>query len=296
MNPISLKGYLVLDKIKDGSVGTVWLARDGRGHEFALKQLGPQHASDSSQVRQFEKEARLTQKLDHPGIIKVHDYVAHKPQPFFVMEYFVSENLKVVLARFPERLHKREFQVLMKVADALAHVHSRGLIHKDVKPENVLVSASGDVRLIDFSLASTRWDRLLHFGRKVQGTPLYMAPEQIRGERGDARTDVYAFGVMMYELLAKRPPFLADNPAKILEKHLREKPASLRSIAPAISAQLDAFVLRLLAKDPAARPADMTAVLHEITRWIKKDTVTRLQQVVSKPLQYPKAQEVPSTV
>jgi serine/threonine-protein kinase len=287
MAPITLKGYLVLDKIKDGSIGTVWRARNGQNKEFALKQLSLAHASDPAKVRQFEKEATLTRKLSHPGILKVHEYVPLSPQPFFVMEYFESENLKFAAARLPERVHKREFHILMNVASALAAVHGEGIVHRDVKPENVLVSAKSAVRLIDFSLAQTRWDRLLQFGRRVEGTPLYMSPEQIRGEKADARSDLYSFGVLMYELLTKRPPFLADSQARLFDRHLRERPAPMNTYVKTIDPELDAFVQRLLAKRPESRFQTMSEVLHGLSAWIRRDTVTRLRQVVSAPLQYP---------
>jgi serine/threonine-protein kinase len=296
MAPLSLKGYLVLDKIKDGSVGTVWRAANSSRKQFALKQIALEHVTDSAKVKQFAKEAVLTKKLTHPNIIRVHEYHDVRPQPFFVMEYFESENLKYAMSQAPERVHKKEFQILMAVADALAYVHEQGIIHKDVKPENVLVSASSDVRLIDFSLSQTKWDRLLQFGRKVEGTPLYMAPEQIRGARCDARTDVYSFGVMMYELLAKRHPFMAESQEKILEKHLREAPVSMRTFVRTIDAALDRFVLRLLNKNPDGRFQTMSDVMQELARWCKQDTVLRLKQVVDAPLQYPAAREVPSTV
>lgn len=286
MAPVSLKGYLIIDKIKDGSVGTVWRGVNSAKKEFALKQIALKGANDSSKLKAFEKEATLTRKLTHPNIIKVFEYVDAKPQPFFVMEFFESESLKYAMAHMPERITKREFQILMAIADALAYVHAQGIVHKDMKPENVLINGRSEVRLIDFSLAQTKWDRLLQFGKKVEGTPLYMAPEQIRGERCDHRTDIYSFGVMMYEMLAKRPLFMADTQDKILQKHLRESPMPVSSVQPTISGDLDRFVLRLLAKKPDDRPSDMATVMQELSRWMKQDTVVRMRQVVNAPLQY----------
>ena len=294
MAPVSLKGYLVIDKINDGSVGTVWRGVNSAKKEFALKQIALKKANDSGLLRQFEKEAILTKKLSHPNIIKVFDYVDVKPQPFFVMEFFESENLKYAMAHVPERVVKKEFQILMGVADALAYVHAQGIVHKDMKPENVLINARSEVRLIDFSLAQTKWDRLLQFGKKVEGTPLYMAPEQIRGERCDARTDMYSFGVMTYEMLAKRPLFMAESHEKVLQKHLTDAPIPLSAILPTVSREIDAFVLRLLAKKPEHRYADMTTVMQELSRWNKCDTVMRMRQVVDAPLQY--SEEATSSV
>jgi len=286
MAPVNLKGYMVIDKIKDGSVGTVWRGVNSAKKTYALKQIALKNASDSSKMRAFEKEANLTKKLNHPNIIKVYDYVDMKPQPFFVMEFFESENLKYAMAHVPERVVKKEFQILMGVADALAYVHAQGIVHKDIKPENVLINGRSEVRLIDFSLAQTKWDRFLQFGKKIEGTPLYMAPEQIRGERCDARSDMYSFGVMMYEMLGKRPLFMADTHEKVLQKHLNDAPIPLSAILPTVSQAIDAFVLRLLAKKPEHRYADMTTVMQELSRWNKCDTVMRMRQVVDAPLQY----------
>lgn len=286
MGPQSLKGYLVQDKIKDGSVGTVWRATDPRGREFALKQIALANARSGSKLRQFKKEATLTRDLKHPNIIKVFEYVEAPPQPFFIMEYFESENLKWAMAQMPERVHKREFQILMAIADALSFVHTKGIVHKDIKPENVLINSDSDVRLIDFSLASTKWDRLLQFGRRIEGTPMYMAPEQIRGEKCDQRTDIYSFGVMMYELMTKRPPFMASDPQKMLEKHCDERPIPMSALVPTVAPELDKLVLRLLAKNPDHRFPDMSSVIQELARWIKQPTVLRLKQIQPGALQH----------
>ncbi len=277
------KGYQVLDKIKDGSVGTVWRAQDARGRAVALKQLALKHAAVPGKRRTFEREARITSRFDHKNIIKICEYVPADPQPFFVMEYFESENLKFSMMRLPERVDGREFSILSQVARALAHVHSRRIIHRDMKPENVLVSAKSEVRLIDFSLAMTRMDRLLRFRKRVEGTPQYMSPEQVRGEAGDERSDVYSFGVMAYELLAKRPPLTAGNPHGLLEKHLKETPPPMRTYVPTIAPDLDRFVLTMLAKDPDRRPPHMAVVMSELARWERKDSVVRRRQSVRRP-------------
>ncbi len=277
------KGYEVLDRIKDGSVGTVWRAQDARGRPAALKQLARKHAAVPRKRKFFAREAGITSRLHHPNVIRILEYVDARPQPFFAMEYFESENLKYSMMRRPERVDGKEFAILSQVARALTHVHARGIIHRDVKPENVLVSASSEVRLIDFSLALTRLGRWLRFGRRVEGTPQYMSPEQVRGEAGDERSDIYSFGVMAYELLAKKPPLAASGPKELLEKHLRETPVPMRTHVPTISPDLDRFVLTMLAKDPGRRPPHMAVVVSELGRWERKDTVVRRRQAVRRP-------------
>ncbi|MBI2898708.1 MAG: serine/threonine protein kinase, partial [Planctomycetes bacterium] len=190
MAPTSLRGYVVQEEVKEGSIGTVYRVTDSRNRTLALKQISAGNAVQPRKRREFRKEYEIQKRLDHPAIVKVFDYVEMAPQDFFTMEYFESESLKVTMFHLPERIRKREFRLLRRLAEALEHVHSKGIIHKDIKPENVLVDAKGDIRLIDFSLGQTRWDRWLQFGKRVEGTPLYMAPEQIRGGRCDERTDI----------------------------------------------------------------------------------------------------------
>lgn len=285
-----INGYLVIEKIKEGSVGPVWRVTDAKRQVFAIKQMSGKNAADPDKVRQFEKEAALTRKLGHPNIIKVLDLLETRP-PSFVMEYFDSENLKYALWNASERIVKHEFRILRQVADALAFVHEQGVIHKDVKPENVLVNAQAEARLIDFSLAQTRVDRFLQFTRRASGTPLYMPPEQIRGEKCDARADVYAFGVMTYELLTRRPPFLGTTQQALMDKHLKEPAPSLRAWVPTLAPDLDAMVLKMLAKRKEDRWADMKTVYYELSKWEKKDTVIRVRQLG--PLKPP--QERPPT-
>src|SRR5579859_7408372 len=274
----SIRGYLLVERIKEGSVGPVWRVVDSKQQVFAIKQMSPKNAADPEKVRRFDKEASLTQKLAHPGILKVYERLDCDPTAFR-MEYFESENLKSALWNRSERLLKHEFRILRQVAEALDFVHGHGVVHKDIKPENVLVNRAAEARLIDFSLAQTRMDRLLQWGRRAEGTPLYMAPEQIRGEKCDARTDVYSFGVMTYELLTRRPPFLGTTPEALLDKHLKVPPPPLRTWVPTLSPDLEGLVLRMLAKKKEERWPDMKAVLYELSKWEKKDTLVRVRQL-----------------
>jgi serine/threonine-protein kinase len=285
----TLKGYLLQEKIRDGSVGTVWRATDSRQQVVAIKQMSAAAAADPDKVKAFEKEASLTQKLAHKGIIKVHEMLDCSP-PAFVMEYFESENLKFALWNMPQRIVKHEFRILRQVADALTFVHAQGVVHKDIKPENVLVNAKQEARLIDFSLAQTKMDRILQFSRRIEGTPLYMAPEQIRGEKCDPRADVYSFGVMMFEILTRRPPFLGTTHQAIADKHLKEPAPSMRTFVPTLDSALDAIVLKMLSKKKEDRWDSMTVVLYELSKWEKKDTVMRVRQLGPiKPREGPKS-------
>jgi eukaryotic-like serine/threonine-protein kinase len=275
----TVHGYQVTAKIRDGSVGTVWKALNPEGETVALKQISLKNARLPHKLKEFEREAVLSRSLEHPQIIRVYDYVKASPQPFFVMEYFESESLKHVIACLPEWIYRKEFQILRKLGDALAYLHGREILHKDVKPENVLVSRDGEIRLIDFSLAKTKWDRRLQFGKKVEGTPLYMAPEQIRGEKCDARTDIYSFGALTYELLSRTAPFLAPTQDAIIRKQLEELPAPLMTHVASASPELNALIFQMLDKDPERRIPEMKFVLEHLARWELEDTSVRLNQV-----------------
>ena len=288
MKTQTIQGYLVIEKIKEGSVGPVWRVQNSKHEVFAIKQMSTVNAADPDKVKRFDREASITRKMTHPGILKVYERLDSEP-PSFLMEYFESENLKHALWHSSDRVVGHEFRILRQVAEALDHVHGHGVVHKDVKPENVLVNARQDARLIDFSLAQTKLDRFLQFGKRVDGTPLYMAPEQIRGEKCDAQADVYSFGVMTYEILTRRPPFLGTSQDALLEKHLKEPPPPMRSWVKTLSADLDAMVLKMLAKKKEERWPDMKAVLYELAKWEKKDTVVRVRQLG--PLSPPRKSE-----
>jgi eukaryotic-like serine/threonine-protein kinase len=268
----------VLGKVRTGSVGTIWRVAGPAGRPIALKRIAADKGADPAKRKRFRKEFDVQKALDHPGIIRVYDYFEEPPQDHFTMDYFESESLKWALYSLPDRVNRREFRILRQLAEALLHVHGKGFIHKDLKPENLLIDADGAVRLIDFSLASTRWDRWLRFGKHVEGTPFYMPPEQVRGERCDARTDAYAFGLVAYELLAKRMPFNGKDHDAYLRAHLKQEPPPLSDQIPGISPELDALILDLLRKDPARRPG-LEAVAAALKKWEVADPALRRKQV-----------------
>ena len=268
----------VLGKVKDGSVGTVWRVRGPAGKSIALKRISAEKGSEPTKLKRFLKEFDVQKGLEHPAVLKVHEYFEDPPQDYFSMEYFESENLKVALYAMPECVNRREFRILRQLADALVYVHGKGVIHKDLKPENVLIDADGAVRLIDFSLAQTRWDRWLQFGKRVEGTPIYMPPEQIRGERCDGRTDAYAFGLIAYELISKRTPFLGKDHEAYLRAHLRQDAPPLSDHLPEIDPGLEDLVAGLLEKEPARRPP-LQDVAATLKKWEIADPALRRRQV-----------------
>ena len=274
----SLGAYRIVERIGKGSVGLVWRATDSWNKVFAVKQISPENFKERRRRSRFKREALLTRKIAHPSVIRVFEYRTNAPEPYFAMEYFPGGSLRDLLARDPGRIYGNEFFILRQVAEALGHVHSQGIVHCDLKAANVLLGQDGSLRLIDFSMAQTRWDRLFRFGSHPEGTPNYMAPEQVRGGRCDARTDMYALGILAFELLAKRLPFTGGSDRQIAQAHLTLPPPSLRDHVKEASPELDAFIRRLLAKDPADRYEDMQPVLVEITRWAHSGSRIRRYQ------------------
>jgi serine/threonine-protein kinase len=237
------------------------VAEPSSGRHFALKLLLPEHAQIESQRYFLFHEAEVAQKLTHPRIIRVLNLVKDKQTPYMVMEFFPSVNLKLRIMRKEELVKEKARPIIEQAATALAFVNEKGWVHRDVKPDNILVNSSGEVRLIDFALAQriSKGGGFSLFGRrkgKVQGTRSYMSPEQIRGDPLDARADVYSFGVTLYEMVTGRPPFRAASAQELLNKHLFEKPAPPQSYNPEVTDDLAALILRMLAKKREDRPAN----------------------------------------
>ena len=257
--------YRVVRVIHAGVTSVVMEVVDDSTHRrYAVKQLDASRADDSGERRRFAFEARLGMELRHPNLIQVLEYVPDRDQPYFVMEYFAAPNLKLPLARpnvYPmpkQHLHR----IISQAAAGLACMHDRGWVHRDVKPENILASKSGEVRVIDFTIAMRVRSGLGRlFSGKVprQGTSSYMAPEQIRCESPAPAADIYSFGATCYELTCGRPPFRANSQQELLSKHMREKPIPLTARDDQITPEFSNLIMRTLGKTAEERPAS----LHE---------------------------------
>jgi predicted Ser/Thr protein kinase len=241
-----------------GGMGAVYLAKDQvLGEHVALKVISPAwHHDHEALVERFRREASAARKVSSPNVIRIHD-IGEAPGGllYLSMEYFDGKTLaELVVGRGP--LGKRDLRdIVGQVCDGLDTAHRAGVVHRDLKPQNVLVGERNAVKIIDFGLAKTAFAAggLTATGLLL-GTPHYMAPEQVRGKDVDARTDIYALGALTYHAATGRPPFEGDNPIAISFAHLSETPVRPRALNPAISVELDEMIMDALAKDPRNRP------------------------------------------
>jgi len=249
-------------------VGTLWVghstivyrATAPGGELVAVKMLQPDAASSRRQRRAMDREARVHLRLRHPHIVRAIEYIPDAPMPALVMEYVAGDNVKSTLQRDPAFIRQHAKPIVLQACRALEHVHAQGLVHRDIKPENLLVAKDGTTKLIDFALAQPVGRARSLFRRQVAGTRVYIAPETIRREPPDFRTDIYSLGVTLYEMLTGRAPFVSVDEDELLRKHLTEPPPPMRPFEPDVSAEMEALVAAMLSKRRAARPANMAEV------------------------------------
>jgi eukaryotic-like serine/threonine-protein kinase len=238
-----------------GGMGAVYLAHDAQlGETVALKVIASAVCCDNlGAVERFRREASAARKVTHPNVIRIHDLGSDSGVVFISMEYFPGMTLAQLLSRRGALPLDEALEILAQAADGLSAAHRAGVIHRDLKPQNVLVDASRRVKLIDFGLAKSSFMEGMTATGLILGTPEYMAPEQIRGRPVDARTDVYAFGCVAYHTLCGQPPFRGDSPIAVGFMHCTQTPTPLRQHRPDVPPPLEAAVLRALAKEPAHR-------------------------------------------
>ena len=262
--------YLIDQLVAEGGCGAVYQARHmASGERVAIKVLHRQHAADGNMVKRFRREALAVQKIAHPGVVAIREVGAlHDGRPYCVMDWLDGQDLAFELAGRGRLSPGEILDVAEQVGASLAAAHACGVVHRDVKAANIMVRRDGDrVRytLIDFGIA--KWaapgEQATVTFATVLGTPQAMAPEQIRGEPVDPRTDVYAFGVLLFQLATGRFPFNGADAAEVEEQHLQSPPPRPGAVAP-VPAGFDAVVLRAMQKRPADRQPSMVELVGEL--------------------------------
>ena len=280
-------------------MSTVHRATDTRlDRPVAVKVMDPRLAADPVFRARFEREARSAARIDHPAVVDVHDQGTcvlgdGDPVVFLVMELVEGGTLRDVLRAAGPLPVAAAVAVLVPVLDGLAQAHRRGLVHRDVKPENVLISRTGEVKVADFGLVTAAAQAGVSHAGMILGTVAYLSPEQVTTGAADARSDVYAAGVLAYELLTGAPPFTGDTAISVAYRHVHDEVPAPSSAAPSIPAELDDLIVRATRRDPAARPADAGAFLAALCRVVERAGIPRVPPPV--PPARPEPDSLPGT-
>src|SRR5271155_3807323 len=280
--------YRVLSKLGGGGMGIVYEAEDLRlGRHVALKFIPEHLAKDPRSLERFMREARAASQLNHPNICTIHDIEDNNGQPFIVMEKLEGESLK-------QRIHGHALEIddlldiAVQVADALAASHAKGIVHRDIKPANIFLTPDGPVKILDFGLAKLAKDQsvgtttdssleesLTQVG-VIPGTAVYMSPEQARSEDLDVRSDIFSFGVVLFEMATGKKPFTGSNVVMTLHAVINSKPASPRSINPDVPPELEAIIGKAMEKDRGKRYQNAAEMKADLVR-LQKGTEPTLR-------------------
>jgi len=262
--------FEVIDSLGEGAYAETYKAKDTTtGGTVVLKMPNPNLFADPGLFQRYRRESDIARKLDHPGVQRGMDGGENRNEPYLVLEYIDGDNLRRVLRAGPDVVPiKTIVDWGRQLAEALAYLHHAGIVHRDLKPENILVTADSRLKVADFGTAMLEGARRLTWKHlsDALGTPDYMSPEQIQGERGDARSDIYAWGVMMYELLSGHVPFRGDNWMAVMAGHLSEHPTPIHKLRHDVPKGLEAVVMHAMRRQPEHRYDSADQLVADLDR------------------------------
>jgi serine/threonine-protein kinase len=272
--------YELSKRIGRGGMADVFLARDLLLDRLvAIKVLFPEFATDPNFVERFRREAQAAANLSHPNVVSVYDWGKHSGTYFIAMEYVEGRSLADILRSNGHVTSKQAAEIASEVAAALGFAHQAGLVHRDIKPANILIGSNGQVKVADFGIAramNAAAESHLTQAGAVMGTATYFSPEQAQGAQPDPRSDLYSVGVVMYEMVAGRPPFTGANPVSIAYKQVHDAPQPLNQLVADVPRAYEAIVAKLLAKDPKLRYTTAEALRDDLRRFRNGDQVMAL--------------------
>ena len=270
-NQNQIDQYQLVNCISTGGISQIWEVKHiANQQQYAMKLLLAEHLKDKEKRNELKSEAEIAKQLEHPNIVRIMDVSIGRDNAYFIMEYFRGGNLKNLIRADHATIQGRAKKIMEACVQAFAFIHDKGWVHKDIKPDNILVTKAGEVRIIDFSLAAKPTGMLSALlTRKssvvIQGTRTYLAPELIQRQPLTFSADMYSLGILFYEILTGRPPFIMGNANDLLMAHVREKPEKPSGFNVNLTPELDQFILKMIAKKPKERFASM----HEVTSALK---------------------------
>ncbi|MEA2488007.1 MAG: eukaryotic-like serine/threonine-protein kinase [Actinomycetota bacterium] len=264
--------YAVIEPVGSGGMAEVYRARDELlGREVAVKVLHERFARDRAFVERFKREAQSAANINHPNIVSLYDYGSDGDTYYIVMEFIDGRSLAEVIEQEGPLLPERAAEIASEVAQALQRAHATGLVHRDIKPSNVMLTSSGQTKVTDFGIAralGSDAEQTMTQTGMVIGTAAYLSPEQAQGAPVDERSDVYALGVVLYEMLTGRPPFQGDTPLAVAYKHVRETADPPSKLNPDVPASLDAVTMKALAKNRDNRYSSAAEMNEDLQRFL----------------------------
>jgi serine/threonine-protein kinase len=260
--------FVITEVISRSGMAMIFRAQDlqAANADVAVKVPHREFEGEPGFAERFEREEEIGLRLNHPYVIRFIPVTTPKSRPYLVTEYLRGCTLAHLMEAMCPLPEKDALRIASLLCEALQYLHENGVIHRDLKPHNVMIGCDGTIRLLDFGLASIRAAGRLTYPKlsPAMGTPDYMAPEQVKGKRGDPRTDIYGLGAMLYEMLTGHPPFEGDNPLCAMNARLVGDPEAPRSLNPAISPQAEDIVLHALERDPSMRHSSARALRSEL--------------------------------
>jgi serine/threonine-protein kinase len=260
--------YQIIETIARSGMASIYKATDVKtNNSVALKVPFLRFESDPGFFSRFEREQKIGHALNHPYVLKLLDTSdQNKSRPYMVMEYLDGQTLGQLLRSMAPLPVSDALRLASRICEALQYLHENDVVHRDLKPDNVMICTDGSIRIMDFGIAKYDGQRRLTFGgfTPTMGTPDYMAPEQVRGKRGDKRTDIYSLGAMLYEMVTDKAPFSGANPFIIMNNRVTGDPPAPRQFNEAITPQVEEINLHAMARDPADRYPDAAAMRADL--------------------------------
>lgn len=273
--------YEVVSHIGQGGMADVFLAVDKiLNRQVAIKILRADLSTDAVSILRFEREAQAAAALAHPNIVEIYDVGDYNGHHYIVMEYVPGKTLKQVIRSRGPLVNEEAIDIMRQLCSAVAEAHSRGIIHRDIKPQNVIVKADGSITILDFGIATAKGSIQLTQANNVMGSVHYLAPELAKGEPASPQSDIYALGIVLYEMLAGDVPFRADQAVQIALKHIREPMPSVRAVNSSVPQSIENIITRATAKDPAMRYRSADQMLADVSTCLRPERLNERKLII----------------